>query len=56
MLVALAHSIAAGTDTSSTGAQALYLVTSISLTGLIALRVFLALASRARSEAAPARL
>lgn len=56
MLLALAHSIAAGTDTTSTGAQALYLATSVSLTGLIALRVLLTLAGRARSEASPARL
>jgi len=56
MLLALAHSIAAGTDTSSVGAQALYLATSVSLTGLIALRVIIALGARTRGEATPARL
>ena len=46
MLLALAHSIAAGTDTPSVGAEVLYVATSVSLTGLIALRVLLALAAQ----------
>ncbi|MFA7296803.1 MAG: ferric reductase-like transmembrane domain-containing protein [Dehalococcoidia bacterium] len=55
MLLALAHSIAAGTDTSSLGAQVLYLATSVSLTGLIALRILATLAARTRDEVAAAR-
>ena len=55
MFLALAHSIAAGTDTPNAVTEALYVATSVSLTGLIALRILLTTGARPRSEATPAR-
>ena len=55
MLLALVHSIAAGTDTTSVGAAVLYIATSVSLTGLIVLRVLLAFAGRGRPTSQPGR-
>lgn len=55
MLLALVHSIAAGTDTTSIGAATLYIATSVSLTGLIALRVLLAFAGQRRPAPQPSR-
>lgn len=55
MLLALVHSVAAGTDTTSVGAQVLYIATSVSLTGLIALRVLLAFTGRGHPAPQPSQ-